>query len=111
MPKPPHTKCILEIDQLFGELVQLPVLTWRSIDRQPRPLDRCVGCVGLANVAFVNVRIDREAAAREQADRLIVERRRIERALQRRMNRRLFVRFQHCRSLVAEHELDLAVLP
>src|SRR5258708_36743230 len=70
MPEPPLAEVILEIDQLLGELVELPMMRRVAIDRDPRRLEGWIDDVQLPKVAL---RRHRKPAPGEQADRLLVQ--------------------------------------
>ena len=112
MAEAPQAEGVFEIGELLAELVQIPVRLGVAVGHQPGLLDLVARCVGLGPVAL-GVRLrDGQAAARQQAQRLVIQRRRAIRGLHLRQPRRTVrMRLQHRRVLVAEHELDAAVLP
>ncbi|KDB52856.1 hypothetical protein X805_15900 [Sphaerotilus natans subsp. natans DSM 6575] len=83
-----------------------------AVDGEPRLLDRLVGHVGLGPVALQVADGHGDAAARQQAQRLVVQARRLPGRLHRGQQvRPVRVRLQHGGVLVAQAELDAAVLP
>src|SRR4051794_30495925 len=107
MTKAPLLKPVLEIDQLLGQLIEIPIPLRIAIHLRPRCEHRRIGAVWLAHIALEHGRIDRESAPREQPYRLIVDARRRERALERRVDvSAMPVRGEHRLLLVAERELD-----
>src|SRR5579883_761557 len=111
MAEAPLAEEILEIDQLLAELVDVPMAFGVAIGGDPRRLDRFVRAVALAPIAVERVAIDREAAAREEADRFVIEARRMEEIFERAMGLGpMTIGSQHLALLVAEQELDRAIL-
>ena len=107
MAEAPLPEEVLQVDQLLRELVEIPVALGISVHRGPRGLDGRVGDIRQAEVAIERGGRDRDAAAREQPDRLVIDRRRRELRLQRRGQvRPVPMRVDHRALLVAEHELD-----
>ena len=112
MAKAPEPERVFEVGQLFAELVQVPVRLGVAVDDEPRLLDAFARFVGRRPVAREMARRHRQAASRQQAQRFVVERRRLERFphLGQQVGPML-VRLEHRRILVAEPELDHPVLP
>src|SRR5262249_38537899 len=71
--EPPLAEEIFEIDQLFAELVQVPMPRRVAVNADPRRLDRGVGLIGLAPIALAGGGIDGEAAPRQKPDRLRID--------------------------------------
>src|ERR1700754_1535754 len=107
MTEAPLTERVLEVDQLLGELVEPPVLLGLAIHDEPRGGDALVERPRAVDRG--RRRIDIEAVSHEQADRRVVDARLREQRLQ--VGAPLAVmRLDVARDLVAEQELDLAVL-
>src|SRR5712671_3748198 len=73
MVETPAPEIILEIDQLLGELIELPIARRVAIDLSPCRLDAVIALIGLGHVPPEHHRIDGEAAAAQNGDRLIIE--------------------------------------
>ena len=69
----PAAEIILEVDQLFGELIELPEMLGIAIDREPRGADAGVCRIRLRNITAQHGQVDRKAAAVEQPQRHIVK--------------------------------------
>src|SRR6185503_20121008 len=69
----PLAKRVLEVDELLGELVEVPMLGRVAIDVDPRTAHRFVERMARAPVALDARRVDGEAAARKHAYCFIVE--------------------------------------
>ena len=70
--EPPLLEPILDVDQLFGKFIKLPMLVGIAVDGEPRRMHAVVGLIGLSPVALYPVVGDRKAAPREQADDFVV---------------------------------------
>jgi MFS family permease len=107
----PLLEGILEVDQLLGQLVEIPVPGGVAIDGEPGVAHRGVRLVGLAPVALQPARRDREAASGEQPDRLVIEAGPLQRLVQQGVaGRPVAMGRQQGPVLVAEDELDQPVL-
>ena len=112
MAEAPQAECVLDVGELLAELVQVPVPVGVAVHHQPRLLDLVARHVRLRPVALDVRGGDRKAAPRKQSQRFVVQRRRRVRRFHARQDLGpVRMRLQHGRILVAEHELDAAVLP
>ncbi|GAB7546191.1 hypothetical protein CS8_058740 [Cupriavidus sp. 8B] len=111
MAKTPLPEGIFQVDELLAQFIQFPVRLGLAIDLQPCRLHRGVLAGRQGPVPLDAGRIDGKAAPRHQANRFVIQRRRAQGFFhQRQVLRLVRMRAQHGRVLVAEDELDLAVL-
>src|SRR5690606_14853972 len=108
----PAAEIVLEIDQLLGQLVKLPVAVRLVIDRPPRLQNGLAFRARFAPVGAPAVRADVETAAPKQQYRLVVERWLAKNLLKLRHHiGAMVVRPQHGEVAVAREELDRPILP
>ena len=111
MAETPLLEGILEIHQLFGELVEFPMRFRVLVDLQPRSLDARMRLVADAGITRQHGRINRKAVSRQRADRLVVKRRRGQHVLQVREDLRPMPEGAEKRlALVAHQEFQFAIL-
>src|ERR1700721_729916 len=73
MIEAPAAEVILEIHQLFGELIELPKTGGIAIHRLPCGSDAVIGGMGYRDIAFDDITVDAEAATVQNLDREIVD--------------------------------------
>src|SRR6185437_221542 len=107
----PQLEVVIEVDQPLGELVQVPVLFRVVVDTEPRARDLLARAIRLAEIACQMILRNAIATPAQEPQRLVIERGRLQRALERRVRLRIaLVHLEHLRMLVAEKELEHAVL-
>ena len=111
MAETPEPECVLEVDQFLGQLVQVPVSRRIAVDRQPGLGHGFAFRIGLGPVALQVAVGNCQAAPGHQAQRFVVQGRRlVGRLHQRQQFRAMRMRLEHGGILVAQRELDAAVL-
>ena len=104
-------EAVFEIDQLLGQLVQIPMLFRFAIHLRPCRHDSGVRHIGLREIPAEFVDGDIQATARQQCQRFVVNAGLIQRALHLLRNLRLgFEHARHVGVLVAHPEFQHAVL-
>src|SRR5688572_6699212 len=107
----PELEVLLDVDQLLAHVVLGPELVRILVNHLEHGGDAWMPLVGLRPVALGALRRHRHAAAREVAQELVVQARRLEQALQARVGRGVVaLHFHEARVLVAQQELDGAEL-
>ena len=111
MAEAPQPEGIFQVGQFLAQLVQVPVRLRVAVHDQPGLFDLGIGLVGLCPVALQAGGRQRDAAARQQAQGLVIQRGRLVGSLHHRQQvRPMLVRLEHRRILVAQRKLDAAVL-
>ncbi len=109
--EPPEAEGIFQVRELLAQLVQVPVALRIAIDGKPGGFHCIALGIGLRPVAVRVARGHGNAPAGQQAQCLVVERGRLVGGLHlREQIRPVRVRLEHRRVLVAQRELDAAVL-
>src|SRR5688572_13836556 len=107
----PELELVIEVDELLGELVQVPVLLGVVVHGEPRRRDTLARDIWLTPVAVEILRRDLVAAPTQQAEALVVETRCPQCLFEPVVHLgRASIDFDGCRVLVAEQELEHPVL-
>src|SRR5450631_1472040 len=78
----PQLEVVVEVDELLGELVKIPVRLRAVVNRKPGCCHAIIRDVGLGKIAIEMAVGDREAAPRQQAQAFVIQARRMQRLLQ-----------------------------
>ena len=111
VPEPPELEVLLEVDELLAGLVGRPVVVGVLVDGADDADERLVEDPGLGDVAVEDVLRNGVPGAGEVAQELVVDAGRLEQFGEQGVSRGIRLEHaQHAAVLVAEHELDRAVL-